>query len=115
MKLKGGKKIVYVLVAALIICVGIAFMIGRNYPKTSVVDKIVQERVHGIEAASDAKLKELENRVRVLNDDVKNSKLKYQRIRTKIEEAARKESEIKVPTTNDEIKQRLDNMGYRSK
>jgi hypothetical protein len=115
MNLKGGNKLVYILVAALIICVVISYLVGRKYPMTSVVDRIVQERIQGIEAAKDAQITELENRIRVLNDDVKQSKLKYQRIRTKIEEAARKEGEIKVPTTNDEIKQRLDSMGYRTR
>jgi cell division protein FtsB len=89
-------------------------MMGRNYPKSSAIDKIVQDRVQGIEAAKDTQIQELENRVRVLHQEVQQSKLKYQRIRNKIEEAARKESEIKAPTTNDEIKNRLDSMGYRT-
>jgi cell division protein FtsB len=114
--LKGGnKKLLYVLVIALIICVGFAFWMGRNYPMAKAIDKIVQDRVQGITAEKDNKIKELENRLRVTNEELKNSKLKYQRIRTKIEEAARKEDEIKVPTTNDEIKNRLDSMGYRTK
>ena len=113
----GGKfkKAMYVLVVALIACVVIAFLIGRNYPKTEMIDKIVQDRIGSIEATKDAKLKESDKKILVLSQELKQSKLKYQRLRNQIEAVAKKESEIVPPKTNDEIYQRLNNLGYRTK
>lgn len=110
----GGKKLYYVLALALLIIITVAFLAGRNYPSSAYIDKIVKERVGQIDAAQAKKMKELELRVLVLNQELKQSKLKYQRLRDKIAEAAKKEDEIKTPTTNDEIKKRLNNLDYRT-
>ena|SRR3972149_381513 len=113
MNLTGGnKKLTYVLVLAVLIIITVAFLAGRNYPSSAYIDKIVKERVGQINAAESKKMKELELRVRVLHQELMQSKLKYQRLMAKIEAVAQKEDEIKPPTSNDEIKKRLRNLGY---
>lgn len=104
----------YILALAVLIIITVAFLAGRNYPSSAYIETIVKERLEQIENDQTKKMKALELRVQVLNQELKQSKLKYQRLKGRIAELVNQEGKIQPPKTKEETIERVEKLGYKT-
>ena len=113
------KKIKLFLIAIIVIGLAIGGMYlshlyGKKHPSEDFIKKVTQDAEQRILDEQKELIDGYEAKIKELETDLKQSKVRYNRLKNLIDQKAKEADAIKLPQTSNEIKKRLKDLGYET-
>jgi peptidoglycan hydrolase CwlO-like protein len=95
-----------------IVLMAAATTIGRNYPNSAVIERLIEQTEEKIKAEYEAKMTQKDAEIEALQKNIEVSQEDVKKLEKKIAALRKAYSDIKPPASSAEMRKRFTDLGY---